>query len=85
VRDEDAQLGGRSDVDPLGADPVLRQHHQVGRFGDLNRYGEVTFIAARGHIYAFAWEAGVFDCIATNGFGGPQVYAHVIDTVRFLS
>ena len=52
--------------------------------GGLNRFGNAVFVANAAHIYRFAWDAGVFECEPARGFSGPQVYAHVIGSIRFL-
>src|SRR5437870_7395158 len=64
-----------------GLPGVIVSYHS----GGLNRFGLAVFVANGGHVYQFAWDAGVFECTPAPGFTGPGVYGHVIGSVRFLN
>ena len=70
------------DPTTVGGRPgVIVSYHS----GGLNRFGLAVFVANGGHVYQFAWDAGVFECTPAPGFTGPGVYGHVIRSVRFLT
>ena len=70
------------DPTTVGGRPgVIVSYHS----GGLNRFGLAVFVANGGHVYQFAWDAGVFECTPAPGFTGPGVYGHVIGSVLFLN
>src|SRR5437667_9195139 len=61
------------DPTTVGGRGVIVSYHS----GGLNRFGPAVFVANGGHVYQFAWDAGVFECTPAPGFTGPGVYGYV--------